>query len=135
MVRKQIKQWLSSIFELPVVEDFDQTNVERSISYNLASQPIKIRHSNEGGKVVFDFPLQIIYRCPAGFAGIGFLTVKLADKEKQIEGFNLKSTDASETINYESLEEMIITKTVHAQIEIEYNKIRELIKQVNLKEV
>ena len=135
MVRNTIKNWLSAVFKLPVVEDFDQTNVEQSISYDLSSQPIKIRYANEGGMVHFDFNLDVIYRCPNGFPGIGFLSVKLADKTKQIDGFNLISIDASEKINYESLTEMIITKTVRARVDVEYNQVRELIKTVNITEV
>lgn len=135
MVRTTIKNWLTAVFQLPVVEDFDQTNVEQSISYDLSTSPIKIRYANEGGLVTFDFNLDILYRCPNGFAGIGFLSTRLADKTKQIEGFNLQSIEATEKITYESLTEMLITKTVRARVEIEYNKVRELIKTVNITEV
>jgi hypothetical protein len=132
MVREPIKNWLSAVFSLPVVEDFEQTKVEQSISYDLATSPIKIRYQNGGGEVVFDFPLTIAYRCPNGFEGIGFLSVKLADTAKHIDGFDLQSTEGAELIVYATKTEMIITKTVHARITIEYDKVRELIKQVNL---
>lgn len=119
---------------MPIVEDMEQTKVEQSIGYDLATSPIKIRYQDGGGEVVFDFPVTIIYRCPNGYQGIGFLSVKLADKSKQIDGFQLQSTEGAEVVNYQTKTEMIITKTVHARVIIEYNKVREIIKQVNLTE-
>jgi hypothetical protein len=134
MVREPLKNWLSAVFGLPIVEDMEQTKVEQSIGYDLATSPIKIRYQDGGGEVVFDFPVTIIYRCPNGYQGIGFLSVKLADKSKQIDGFQLQSTEGAEVVNYQTKTEMIITKTVHARVIIEYNKVREIIKQVNLTE-
>ena len=134
MVREPIKNWLSAVFGLPVVEDFDQTKVEQSISYDLSASAIKVRYADGHGTVVFDFDLTIAYRCPNGFAGVGFISVTLANKDKQIDGFGLQSTQGAESIAYQTKTEMIITKTVNARVTVEYNKVRELIKTVNLQE-
>ena len=132
MVREPIQKWLNSVFNLPVVEDFDQTKTEQTISYDLTSQNISVRYTE--GKITFDFSFDILYRCPNGFAGIGFLSLALADRNKQVSGFNLTSVDAVETIVYANKSEMVISKPVYASVTLEYNQVRELIKFINFED-
>ena len=43
MIRKEIEQWLTAVFRLPVVEEFNQEKVEQAIGYDLSASEIKIR--------------------------------------------------------------------------------------------
>lgn len=133
MVRKPIREALASIFRLPVVEDLTQTNVEQVIAYNLASSPIAIRVNPDQG-LRFELDLEILFRCPNGYPGIGFLSHALTQADKQIGTVNFQSVDGEELVTYESTTEMIISKTVHALITIEYDAVREVIKSVNFED-
>ena len=76
MMRPTIHQWLSSVFGLVIVEDITQTKVEKSISYDLTASPINVRHKSDD-MIFFDFEMTVQFRCPNGFAGIGWLSTKL----------------------------------------------------------
>lgn len=133
MIRKSIHQWLSAAYGLPVVEDIEQTAVEKAISYDLAGQNIQIQIKSDD-LVKFSFDVSVQFRCPNGFAGIGFLTLGLANPDNQPAGFNLHSTSGTETVEYETKTEMIISKPVSGYVELEYNMIRELIECVHFTE-
>lgn len=134
MVRKPLKDWLSAVYQMPVVDNFNNnsTKVEQSISFDLSHQPISVRFEN--GFITFDFNFKVLYRCPNGFEGIGFLTTELANKKNHPAGFDLTSTEAEELIEYQNTTEMVISKNLRAVIKIEKNHVREPIKQINLEE-
>lgn len=129
MIRKTLTEWLSAVYQLPVVEDAGQTDVEQAISYDLSYAPIDVRIKSDE-LIKFEFQVMVNYRCPNGFAGIGFLTTRLSDATNQPKGFNLASTDGAEQVQYETKTEMIISKILSGYIELDYNKARELIKCV-----
>lgn len=131
MFRKTLSNWLSAAFQLPVVEDITQTSVEQAVSFDLTNYPVDIRIT-EGKGITFDFSCDIQYRSPNDSLGIGLLSLKLADKSNRPPGFNIKSVEATELVQYVTPTEMIISKTVVCHVEMDYNKVRELIKCVDM---
>ena len=131
MIREPIHQWLSATYGLPVVEDITQTAVEQVISYNLVGQPINIRHESDKS-VLFEFGIDIQFRCPNGFDGIGFLSIGLIDAYNHPLGFNLVSATGLEVVEHLNNTEMIISKPVTGFVVIEHNMIRELIKCIHM---
>lgn len=131
MVRKQIHEYLSSIFSIPIVHDILQTKTEKSIGYTL-SEEIGVRYSAGSRPLIFDFSFYVNFRCPNGFEGIGFLTSKLSETNKIINGFKLKTVSGHEKITHQSITEMIISKKIHAQIVIDYNLVKEKIKKIEM---
>jgi hypothetical protein len=130
MIRKQIEQWLAAVYQLPIVEDFTQTKVEKSISYSLQGFPVDVSIKSDD-KIRFEFDISVMFRCPNGIAGIGFLSTALADLKNRPPDFGLSSPNSSENIEYQSMTEMIISKQLHGFIEIENNRVRELLKCVH----
>ncbi len=133
MIRKMLHDWLHAAYTLPVVEDITQTKIESAIGYNLQIAPINVRVAADE-KITFEVTFDIQYRCPNGVAGIGFLTLGLNDKDKQIPGFKIVSVDGVEIVEYMTKTEMIISKPVTAHINIEYNQTREIIKCIKFEE-
>lgn len=131
MIRKTIEQWLKASFRLPVYEDFEQTNVEKSVSYDLTQRNIKVRNQSDTG-LWFEVNMRVLFRCPAGFAGIGYLSAVLADKKQHVPDFNLVSVEGYEVVEYDTKTEMIISKPIQARVFVEYNKVRDLIKCVQI---
>ena len=131
MIRKTLHDWIAAAYRLPVVEDITQTKVEQAISFSLENSPVLVRVKSDD-IVKFNFDVTIQYRCPNGFPGIGFLTMGLIDADNQPPGFNLVGYDGAEIIDYQTKTEMIISKVVSGFMEVERNKIRELIKCVDM---
>lgn len=129
MIRNNLKKWLSSVFELPIVEEFNETKVEQEILFNIVGN---IETRIKDGMISFSLEYEIIFRCPIDFAGIGFLTLKLSDSEKKIDGLVCSQCNSAESVEYASKTEMIIKKKMSAKFSIEYNKCREKIKIFNI---
>lgn len=133
MIRKAINEWLSAVYKLPVVEFFNETITEKTVSYDLTTSPILVRPTGEGN-IRFEFNIDVLYRCPNGEAGIGFLTLGLADTSNRPPSFNLVSAQGQESITYQTKTEMIISKTLTGFVEVQANQARELLKCVEFED-
>lgn len=131
MIRSTIHEWLSATFGVVVVEDITQEKVEKAISYDLTGAPINIRIMSDTS-MTFEFSMSIQFRCPNGFAGIGWISETLNKTQNRPTGFNMVSSTGTESVEYSSKSEMIISKSVNVNITIERNKVRELIKCVHI---
>ena len=133
MIRKSVEQWLNSLFDLRVVEDITDTKNEKSIGYSLDNTLIKVTVKQEKS-VVFEFNFDILFRCPRAFEGIGFITLSLYTKKKRTAGMSLIGLNGLEVVNNINNTEMIISKEVHAFLELEYNQVREVIKYIKFED-
>lgn len=133
MIRKPIHQWLSALFNLKVVEDITQTKLEKAIGYDLSGTSIRAK-VRQDKSIYFDFSFNIVFRCPVSFAGIGFITASLYNVKKRTAGMSLLGLENVEVVEHINNTEMIISKLVHATLELEYNQVREQIKDINFED-
>lgn len=133
MIRKNINEWLNALFKLKVVEDITQTKLEKCIGYDLSGSIIKVSIKQDKS-IYFDFNFIILFRCPASFAGIGFITTALYTIKKRTAGMNLIGLTGVEVVDHINQTEMIISKEVHATLTLEQNQVRELLKFINFED-
>ena len=133
MIRKSINHWLNALFALEVVEDITQTKLEKAIGFDLSGSTIrpKVRQDKS---IYFEFDFTLVFRCPASYAGIGFLTLSVNSIKKRTAGMTILGLENTERVEHINNTEMIISKQVHATLELEYNQVREQIKDINFED-
>ncbi|HDM8140698.1 TPA: hypothetical protein P0E12_004988 [Vibrio harveyi] len=118
--------------QMPIVENVSQTKNEHLIMYDLSATQIEMR-LDEGKSISFEFDFNIELRCPSKFAGIGWMTSKIFESNTdKLEGVTIASTDSGEFIQYQTMTELVISKSLHANITLPHNVCKEVIKEVEL---
>lgn len=131
MIRKPVQQWLSSLFnKIQVVEDIQQTKLEQAIGFDLNGSNIRTR-IHQDKSIHFEFDFNIVFRCPISFQGIGFITASLYNKKKRTHRMTLTGLESTEIVEHINNTEMIISKQVHATLDLEYNEVRTQIEYIN----
>ena len=129
MVEKQIEQFLSATFSLPVVRDVTQTKIEQAIGYSIttiAVNNVKDRFQS------LTLGVRLELRSANGYDAIGFLSHKIGLSERGIAGdaFHLFNVSGTEQIEYVDINEVILSKDITIMLRANYDEVAERIKKI-----
>jgi hypothetical protein len=130
MIKKELEDWLRSIFELPVFYFKGQEISEKAIYYTLVGAPIETRITDDG--MAFMYKCTVMIRVPIDSDYIGWLTGKLNDNDGRIDNMAIELLESAEIIEDVNKNHEVISKTISVTHDISNNKIKEKIKNIDL---
>jgi hypothetical protein len=130
MIKKELEDWLRSIFELPVFYFKGQEIGEKSIYYTLVGAPIDTRITDDG--MAFMYKCTVMIRVPIDSDYIGWLTGKLNDNDGRIDNMAIELLESAEIIEDVNKNHEVISKTISVTHDVSNNKIKEKIKNIDL---
>jgi hypothetical protein len=130
MIKKELEDWLRSIFELPVFYFKGQEISEKAIYYTLVGAPIETRITDDG--MAFMYKCTVMIRVPIDSDYIGWLTGKLNDNDGRIDNMAIELLESAEIIEDVNKNHEVISKTISVTHDVSNNKIKEKIKNIDL---
>jgi hypothetical protein len=130
MIKKELEDWLRSIFELPVFYFKGQEISEKAIYYTLVGAPIETRITDDG--MAFMYKCTVMIRVPIDSDYIGWLTGKLNDNDGRIDNMAIELLESAEIIEDVNKNHEVISKTISVTHDVSNNKIKEKIKSIDL---
>jgi hypothetical protein len=130
MIKKELEDWLRSIFELPVFYFKGQEVSEKAIYYTLVGAPIETRITDDG--MAFMYKCTVMIRVPIDSDYIGWLTGKLNDNDGRIDNMAIELLESAEIIEDVNKNHEVISKTISVTHDVSNNKIKEKIKNIDL---
>jgi hypothetical protein len=130
MIKKELEDWLRSIFELPVFYFKGQEISEKAIYYTLVGAPIETRITDDG--MVFMYKCTVMIRVPIDSDYIGWLTGKLNDNDGRIDNMAIELLESAEIVEDVNKNHEVISKTISVTHDVSNNKIKEKIKNIDL---
>jgi hypothetical protein len=130
MIKKELEDWLRSIFELPVFYFKGQEISEKAIYYTLVGAPIETRITDDG--MAFMYKCTVMIRVPIDSDYIGWLTGKLNDNDGRIDNMAIELLESAEVIEDVNKNHEVISKTISVTHDVSNNKIKEKIKSIDL---
>lgn len=136
MIKAELEQWLNSIFGLvvrPLKNQTTDTLSEDTIYYTLAGSPIEVRVPDGGdGTYSFHYGVTVLMRVPTDTDKIGWLSIKLADKDARIDNLQIELNDSTELIEDENINCQVISKNFAVTHSIDSGTLKEKINYLEL---
>ena len=132
MVIKQIEAFLTATFGLPIVADITQTKIENCVSYLIQSD-IEVKNKIDCYQSL-SLNITVYFRAINGYDSIGFLSHKIGkSKANHVnDHFYIANVSASESVEYESTTEIVISKDITIMMRANNDQVLERIKTIKM---
>ena len=127
-VSKQIEDYLTQVFKLPIVKDVLQTKIEQVVSYKITS--VKVR--NYEGRQRLSLGITVYWRNPNGYDAIGLLSQQFFMCPASGDRFTVDTIEAREHIEYLNKTNIVLSKSMLIHLDANEDITRERIKYIVL---
>lgn len=128
-VIKRLEEILALTFQLPIVQDINQTKVERAIGYRIARDRIRtVADSRQHHEV----SAAVTLRSENGYDALGWMSAKLAAGMPSGADWRIMAVGSEESVDYVSQGEILISLDVTIKMTVIHDQVKEVIKTINM---